>query len=281
MALRVKTPGYLMPELPTSFHLSAFQQEKVTSHLAMVKWVVSRVAERFQRLPNHLDINDLSHSGVLGLIDAVRRFSWGRPNEEEEFKAYAECRIRGQVIDELRECDVLPRSARDKVKQLRKVTDDLRQRLQREPTAVEISAALHVDIEIYHELRRDASFGKQETLDPVEPQLGTMEGILKKAVAAGENDSPEARLYQEEMKKILADEISHLCPKERTVISLYYYDELTLKEIGAVLEITESRVSQIHGQALQKLTKRVHKDFEADRKADSKKLQPHHLQVSR
>jgi RNA polymerase sigma factor for flagellar operon FliA len=279
MALRMTTPGYFMPELPTSFHLSSFQQEKVTSHLALVKWVVNRIADRFQRLPTHLDINDLSHSGVLGLIDAVRRFSWGRPNEEEEFKAYAECRIRGQVIDELRECDVLPRSTRDKVKQLKKVTDELRQRLQREPSAVEISAALHVDLEIYHEVRREAHFGKQEALDAPEPQVSVMEGLLKKAIDAEETESPESRLYHEEMKKILADEIKHLSPKERTVVSLYYYDELTLKEIGAVLEITESRVSQIHAQALQKLTKRIHKDFEADRKVSADQKQ--HLQVLR
>lgn len=267
MALRMTTPGYFMPELNQSFQLSSFQQEKVATYLPMVKWIVARIAERFQRLPSHLDINDLSHNGILGLIDAVKRFSWGRPNEEEEFKAYAECRIRGQVIDELRECDVLPRSARDKVKKLRKITDELRQRLQREPTAIEISAALHVDLEIYHQIRREADFGKQEALDGIEPQINVMEGLFRKAMDAAEDDSPEALLYQEEKKKILAEEIGRLSPKERTVISLYYYDELTLKEIGAVLEITESRVSQIHSQALEKLTKRLKKDFEADEKA--------------
>lgn len=271
MAAMRMTQPYETLEDASSFHLSEFQQEKVASHLKIVKWIVMRIVDRFSRLPPHIEVNDLLHSGILGLIDAVRRFSWGRQNEEDEFKAYAECRIRGQVIDELRGLDVLPRSSRDEVKKFVKAVDRLRQELKHEPTASEVAAALQVDIETYHHLRMAANFGKQVVIDTTVPRNDILESLLKKTINATSPDSPETLFHLEEIKKVLAEEIQSLAEREKVVISLYYYDELTLKEIGAVLSLTESRISQIHAQALAKLTRRFKKDL------DSESLMPEDL----
>lgn len=261
MALRMTQP-YEAQENLTAFQLSDFQRDKVLTHLKLVKWIVTRIVDRFTALPPHIESGDLIHSGILGLIDAVRRFSWGREKEEEEFNAYAECRIRGQVMDELRQSDVLPRSARDKVKQYRKVTDVLRQQLKREPTELEVCDFLKVDIETCHKLRAEANFGKKVILDTSGGSTSeTMEGILRKTLNLIDPNSPEALFHLEEVKKILVEEIEALNERERMVISLYYYDELTLKEIGQVLSITESRVSQIHSQSLTKLTRRLKQAF--------------------
>lgn len=263
MAVRMK-PGYEMQDRSLPSHLSPFEQEKVVYYLKLVKWIVGRVSERFTGLPGHIEKGDLMQSGILGLIDAVKRFPWGREREEEEFKAYAECRIRGQVMDDLRQCDVLPRSARDKVKRFKAVQDLLRQRLKREPDESEMCAELQVDLETYHHLRGETNYGRQFSIDALQSASDTIESVIRKTLDMVDPHSPEAMFHVEEVKKVLAEEIDSLDDRERTVISLYYYDELTLKEIGQVLSVTESRVSQIHSQALSKLTKRIKGTFGSD-----------------
>ena len=263
MSVRMNQP-YELQENALNKPLTEFQQKKVENHLKLVKWVVQRIVDRFTSLPPHLESGDLMHSGIMGLIDAVKRFSWGREKEDEEFSAYAECRIRGQVMDELRHLDVLSRSARDKVKHFNKVLESLRQQLKREPSDLEMCEYLKVDIETCHRMRAEASFGRRMSFDTLTPQSDTLEGMLLKTINMVDPHSPEAMFHLEEVKKIITHEIESLGERERTVISLYYYDELTLKEIGQVLTITESRVSQIHSQAIQKLMKRIRGTFDAD-----------------
>lgn len=238
--------------------LSEHQQEKVVAHLELVKWIVNRIVER---LPPHIDSADLMHTGILGLIDAAQRFHWGRPNEDNEFKAYAECRIRGQVMDELRSMDVLPRSTREKVNHFNKALVKLRNELKREPTEEEMCQHLDIDIEIYHRMRREATFGRQVTIDTGGAQDAFIEGILRQTLELVDPTSPEALIHVEEVKSILAEEIDRLSERERQVVSLYYFEELTFKEIGKIFSITESRVSQIHSQAVGKLMRRLQRTF--------------------
>lgn len=234
--------------------LSPFEQQKVVDFISIVKWTVHRIIER---LPTHLDGEDLMHSGILGLIDAVQRFQWGRDRESEEFRAYAECRVRGRVMDELRKLDVLPRSSREKVNIFKRGLEKLRQILKREPTEGEVCAELAIDLDTCHRLRADAHLGQQIPLDGFQSGGDSLEVFLQQVLAVDDMNTPEAALHLEEVKRILAEEIDQLTERERQVISLYYYEEMTLKEIGMVLTVSESRISQIRTQSLAKLMKRL------------------------
>lgn len=241
--------------------LTTFEQGKVVEFLPIVKRIVMRIVER---LPQHIDAEDLLHSGMLGLIDAVQRFQWGRERESEEFRAYADCRVRGRVMDELRNLDVLPRSTREKVNQYKRALEKLRQELKRDPSESELATLLNVDIEVVQRMRAESTMGQQVPLDDFQGNSGeSLEGFLRKTIAGIDPNTPEAMVHVEEVKMILAQAIDELTERERQVISLYYYDELTLKEIGMVLNVTESRISQIRTQALGKLMKRL-KDAFAD-----------------
>ncbi|MBF0492089.1 MAG: FliA/WhiG family RNA polymerase sigma factor [Deltaproteobacteria bacterium] len=245
---------------PVSDALSSFEQEKVVEFLRLVKWIVNRI---LNRLPRHINGDDLIHSGILGLIDAVKRFSWGRPREPEEFKAYAECRIRGQIMDELRRMDALPRSAREKVNKFKRTFETLCQQLKREPTEYEICAELKVDLETCHQMRAEMAFGKEIPYDSCQnPQ--SIEEMLLQTLDDVAIRTPESQLHIEQVKKLLGEEIANLEEKERQVVSLYYLEEMTLKEIGVILSITESRVSQIHAAALAKLLKRLRLSLDLD-----------------
>lgn len=245
---------------PPPAPLNAVEQDHVVRHLKIVKWTVHRIVER---LPAHVDPDDLMHSGILGLIDAVQRFQWGRDREAEEFRAYAECRVRGRVMDELRRLDVLPRSAREKVKFFKRGIEQLRQELKREPTELELSVQLGVDIETCHKLRAEANLGQQIPFDGL--QSGdSLQGFLQQILAISDPDTPEALVHIEEVKRILTEEIDKLTERERQVISLYYYEEMTLKEIGMVLSVSESRISQVRSQSIMKLMKRLRAVFGSD-----------------
>lgn len=238
--------------------LTAFEQEKVLEFLKLVKWIVARISDR---LPRHIDKEDLMHSGILGLMDAVKKFKWGRENEATEFKAYAECRIRGQIMDELRRLDLLPRSTRDKVNNFKRNIDKLQKKLGREPESQEVCQAMSIDLEQFHRLKAEANGGRQFSLDDKSSSMDVMEGILRKTLNMINPHTPEGLLHVREVKSILADEIDKLNERERQVISLYYLEEMTLKEIGQVLDITESRVSQVHSQALNRLMTRLNNTF--------------------
>lgn len=224
--------------------LDDFQQRKVIQYIKLVRGVVARMAHR---LPQHIDVEDLVHSGILGLIGAVQRFQWGRDGEEEGFRAYAACRVRGQILDELRHLDILPRSLRGKVRNFKKAYEDLRQRFQRELTEREISTHMGMDLEACQKIRAQAYCGRSI----VPENLHSAEDV-------------EKRLHGEEIKRILAAEMDRLHERERQVVSLYYLKEMTFRQIGILLMVTESRVSQIHTAAMKKLMKRLRLDSSFD-----------------
>ena len=227
------------------------RDELVVSHLPLVKFLVDRIASA---LPPHLDRDDLRSAAVIGLISAAERFD---PSRGVLFKTFAEQRIRGTIMDELRSQDWLTRSLRDKFKRLEREFSALEQRFGRNPTSEEVAAAMGMELEEYFHLLDEIHFLSFVSLDDAwmdedGSPLGLLDVLEDKGI-----ESPQNQLIARQTVENLAEAIDGLPEKERIVITLYYYEELNLKEIGAVLSLTESRISQLHSQALLRLRGRM------------------------
>jgi RNA polymerase sigma factor for flagellar operon FliA len=211
------------------------------------------VADRLaQKLPDYIVKDDLISSGVLGLIDAVDRFE---PERGIMFKTYAEFRIKGAMIDELRQLDWVPRNVRKKASTLQQTAVVLEQKLLRPPNDEELADALNMDMAGYLKMLDEISTIPILEVDAFHADI--------------QNDKPPPDLYsiladennvdaldgmsEDESRKVLAAAIDALPEKERLVVSLYYHDELTMKEVGQVMGYTESRISQIHTKAVVRL----------------------------
>jgi len=208
----------------------------------MIRFLAHRLAFR---LPPYLDIEDLIHAGVIGLIDAVGKYDPGR---EARFKTYAEFRIRGAMIDEIRSLDWVPRSVHEKINLFQKTYDQLTKDLGRAPEEDEIAAALSMDGEQYDKFLSQA---KGATLLHIE-DLGLTDATPFDAIDPAAED-PFSALLASDTREDLLKAVRHLPEKERVVVSLYYGEELTMKEIGKTLRLTESRVCQLHTQAILRL----------------------------
>ena len=199
-------------------------------------------------------MRDLINAGVLGLMDAIEKFE---PERNVKFKTYAEVRIRGAILDSLRDLDWAPRSLRKKSKDLEKIYSDLSQKLGRPATDEEISEAMGEDIEDFHALvdqLHGLTIGSFENLSDSDDS----ESYINYYPDDGSND-PYAKFESNELTRLLAGAIDELPEKERLVLSLYYYEEFTMKEIGALLGVNESRVSQLHTKATLRLRGRLAK----------------------
>ncbi|NOY84577.1 RNA polymerase sigma factor for flagellar operon [hydrothermal vent metagenome] len=212
--------------------------------------MIRMIAQRLVfRLPSSLDIDDLIHSGVIGLMNALDRYD---PKINTRFKTYAEFRIRGAMLDEIRTQDWVPRSVHDKSKKLRKASDDFIKKAGRPPTEEELVAALEMDQETFDEFLYQARGVTLLSLD----DLGVKEGVewrLIEAMADPNGEDPLLSVLSLDEKNHLIQAIEALSKKEQIVVSLYYHEELTLKEIGAVLSVSESRICQLHSKAIMKL----------------------------
>lgn len=225
----------------------AEREELITDSLPLINHVAHRVAVR---LPASVEIRDLVNAGVIGLIDAVEKFE---PERGVKFKTYAELRIRGAILDSLRDLDWAPRSLRRKSKDLQKTYADLEQRLGRPATDEEVCAELGGDMDEFHALvdqLNGLSIGSFEDIG--DKGDGTGESFINYYADEGETD-PYQQFEREELSKVLGEAIETLPERERLVLSLYYYEEFTMKEIGAMLGVNESRVSQIHTKATLRL----------------------------
>ncbi len=211
----------------------------------MIKLIVNRIAIR---LPPHVDTEDLVNAGVIGLMDAIEKYD---PMRGTSFKTYAEFRIRGAILDELRILDWFPRSIRQKVNRLENAFSNLERQLGRTATDEEVAEALDMDLEEFYEILAQASAVSLVSLYDMGREEGEERSLLD-CIAGGEDD-PAATLESQEVYEAVGRAIERLPEKEKIVISLYYYDELTMKEIGKVLKLTESRVSQIHTKAVIRL----------------------------
>lgn len=223
------------------------RDELIVSHLPLVKFLVGRIASQ---LPPHLDQEDLMSAAVIGLITAAERFD---PSRGVQFKTFAEQRIRGTILDELRSQDWLTRSLRDKFKKLEREFAMLEHRLGRNPTSEEVATSLEISVEEYHQMLEEIHLLSFVSLDESwEDEDGSPFGLLDILEDKGV-ENPQSQLMARQMLDVLTEAIEGLPEKERLVITFYYYEELNLKEIGAVLELSESRISQLHSQAIVRL----------------------------
>ena len=223
----------------------------IVESLALVKHVAHRVATR---LPTNVEINDLVNAGVIGLLDAVDKFE---PDRGVKFNTYAEVRIRGAILDSLRTLDWAPRSLRKRSRELERVYGELEQNLGRAATDEEVAQALGQNLEDFYGLIDELNgltIGSFE--GPGEHEEG--ENFINYYPDDGSND-PHTLFESEELTRLMATAIDALPEKEKMVLSLYYYEELTMKEIGSVLGVNESRVSQLHSKATLRLRSKLKK----------------------
>lgn len=214
--------------------------------------LVYQTAERMaQRLPGHIDVNDLISAGTVGLIDAISRFE---PEREIKFSTYCCTRIQGSIIDELRRVDWAPRQVRNWTNKLSRTRDELESELGRKPTEEEIAGRMNLTPEEFEALMKETQVKSMVSLDRKwdeddDHELGQVEMIADTRAA-----DPLSVLARDELKKIL---LRGLAEKEKLVVTMYYYDHLSLKEIGATLGLSESRVCQIHAQTLDFLREKL------------------------
>jgi len=231
---------------------TSYRDQLITEYLPYVKRIVHRIAVH---LPSTIDIDDLMNVGVIGLIQAVDRYD---PSRDNKFMTYAVFRIKGAVLSELRSRDFLSRSNRRKIRDLENTCLKLEQTLGREVDDEEIAEELGVDIEKIRHTRQMSSISFISFEELGFSSRDEKEKLLSYLV---ENDDDALSLTRlKEIKKAVARAIEKLPEKERLVISLYYLDELTKKEAGKVVNSTESRVSQIHSQAIMRLRAKVKRE---------------------
>lgn len=220
--------------------------EKIMKFAPLVKNIVERIA---MRLPGHIDKEDLINVGIIGLMSAMERFD---ESKNIRFETYARFRIRGAILDELRSRDTVSRSARNKDAKLEGAFATLRRELGRMPTEEEVSDYLNISLEQYYKMLDDAkgiSIVHSDDLPPDYFEKYIQRDVLEKV----DQGDPLSLITHMEMKEILRNAIDSLPQKDKIVLSLYYYEELTFREIGEVLELTESRICQIHSQAILKM----------------------------
>ena len=224
------------------------RDQLIMDYAPLIRFVAQRIAGR---LPSNIDIDDLISSGVIGLMDAIEKYD---PSRDNKFKTYAEFRIRGAMLDELRSQDWVPRSIRDKAKRIEKVYAELEQRYGRAVTDAELSEALNMSLDEYYDMIAKVKSVTLLSLDDLSggPSRFDHKSLLECLENSG-TKNPFSQLKNKGMRQLLVDCIEELPEKQRLVLSLYYYEELNLREIGRILEVTESRVSQLHTAAVMRL----------------------------
>lgn len=232
------------------------RQRILEQYLPLVKNVAGRMAMGF---PKSVELSDLINTGVIGLIEALANFD---PSRGVKFETYAVPRIRGAILDELRSLDWVPRSTRAKSREIDKATSKLENQLGRRPSGRELAKSLKISSDELFSALDDVSSTTILSLDELIykkednrqiPRVETLEDLSYENVLRD--------LEKEELKAYLIQAISHLSEQERLVVALYYHEELTLKEIGEVMQISESRVSQIHTKAVLKLRGMIKEKF--------------------
>jgi RNA polymerase sigma factor FliA len=225
----------------------------ILTYAPLVKYVAGRLGSG---LPAHVDENDLVSYGLLGLIGAIERFD---PNRDIKFETYAIARIKGSIIDELRAMDWVPRSVRSRAREIERAIAKLEAELHRSPTDEEIAAKVGIEVSELEDNLLDISRSSIAALDElwtVSSSTGDQVALID-TIEDREGPQPEVALDATETKEAMAEAIASLPEREKIVVTLYYYEELTLREIGEVLGVTESRVSQLHTKAILRLRARL------------------------
>lgn len=219
----------------------------IQDHLYLVDILVSRMVTQ---VPSFMNRDDMRSAGMLGLLDAARKFD---ASKNILFKTFAEYRIRGSIFDEMRKLDWFSRSLRDKQNKVARTISELELHLGRDPEEFEIAKALEMSLDEYHLMLSQVSHlgcvSLNETLDSSNEGRTFLDSLADER----QSSQPTERIEQQQLTAKVGEFLEQLSEKEKYVISLYYYEELSQKEIAEVLSVTEGRVSQLHSQALVKL----------------------------
>jgi len=218
------------------------QDELVTSHVDLVKRIAHHL---IARLPSSVEIDDLLQAGMIGLLEASRNFD---ASKGASFDTYAGIRIRGSMLDEVRRLDWTPRSVHQKHRQVSEAVREIQAETGRPAESQEIAARLGISIDEYHDILADTAGSRLFSFEEA-----TEDWQVGHELPASDIATPDQALGEDQFREYLVEAIAELPERERLVLSLYYERELNLKEIGAVLGVSESRVCQIHGQALIRL----------------------------
>src|SRR5271154_3924723 len=232
------------------------KEKLILEYAPLIKFIAQKIAVR---LPSNIELDDLISSGVIGLMDAIEKYD---PTRDNKFKTYAEFRIRGAILDELRAQDWVPRSVRDKAKMLDRALIELEAQLGRTASEDEIALKLGMPIDDYHDLVNQVRPVSVLSID----DSATFSNVDKKSILnileGCKLNNPLTQLNLKSVKDVVAKSIEDLPERQRLVLSLYYYEDLNLKEIGKILRVTESRVSQLHAQAIGRLRAKLAQFFE-------------------
>ena len=222
-------------------------RDRLVLHYApLVKYVAGRVGTG---LPAHVDIADLVQSGIFGLVDAIERFE---PDRGLKFETYAMQRIRGAILDDLRAQDWVPRSVRSRAREVERAMERLEAKLHRSASDAEIAEELDITVNELRDLFAQLQLTSVAALDEL-VAVGRGAGSLAETLPDHHAEDPVAAMEDRENRRLLAEAIAQLGERDRTVVTLYYFENLTLAEIGKVLGVTESRVCQLHTRAVLRL----------------------------
>ena len=236
--------------------LTADERKKlIEEYTPLIRFIAKKISVR---LPPNIDVEDLISSGVIGLMDAIDKYDSTRDNK---FKTYAEFRIRGSILDGLRAQDWVPRSVRDKSKMLSRAIASLESNLGRPPTDMEISDYLGLTINEFYNFVNQVRPVNVLSID----EVSNFSNVDRKSFLTtiqGDSD-PFSNLNMKSIKTMIKKIIEELPERQRIVLSLYYYEGFNLKKIGTILGVTESRVSQLHAQAIKRLKVKLQQKFKA------------------
>lgn len=244
-------------EPPANLMVGAIREQAILDHLPRVKVIARRIHER---LPSSVSLDDLISAGVLGLIAAIDRYD---PSQDATLPTYAEYKIRGAILDSLRELDWAPRLQRKRSRMIEAAISALEQQLKRVPAEEEIASYLGISLSEYHRWLSEACGMTVATFGQTSSEGEGRAGNILEDLAVDDN-CPSQVLEQAELERLLAESIQKMPAIERTILSLYYYEEVTLRDIGKIVDLRQSRISQLKTQAILRLRSVVRKHWPLD-----------------